>query len=92
MKQVDATHRGRPAGLNRLAGTLLVPTLALFPLGGCSPAFVDGPSPSPLPSVNASTTSYAAPTLDLLGVPATFLIGFGFGGFERSLGQGRRAR
>ncbi len=75
----------RWAGLKRMAGRVLIPVLVLFPLGGCSLAFVDGPSPSPSPSGNACTTSYAAPTLDLLGVPATFVLGFGFGGFERSL-------
>ncbi len=85
MKPLDATRRGCPAGLGRLARTLLIPALLLFPLGGCSLAFVDGPSRAPSPSGNACTRSYTAPTLDLLGVPATFVLGFGFGGFERSL-------
>ena len=85
MKPVDPTHRGSSAGLNRQAGTLLTAALVLLSLGGCSLAFVDGPSGTTSPSGNTCTTSYAAPTLDLLGVPATFLLGFGFGGFERSL-------
>ncbi len=85
MKPVDATDHGRSTSVDRLARRLLISALALFPLSGCSLAFVDGPSSTPSPSRNACTTSYAAPTLDLLGVPATFVLGFGFGGFERSL-------
>ena len=85
VKPVDATRGGCSSGLRKLAGTLLIPGLVLFPLGGCSLAFVDGPSRAPSPSGNACTRSYTAPTLDLLGVPATFVLGFGFGGFERSL-------
>lgn len=85
VKPVDATHRGPSAGLGRLARRLLISAFVLFPLSGCSLAFVDGPSSAPPPSGNPCTTSYAAPTLDLLGVPATFLLGFGFGGFEQSL-------
>ena len=85
MKPMDATHRGYSAGLNRQAGTLLMAALVPLSLGGCSLAFVDGPSGTPSPSGNTCTTSYAAPTLDLLGVPATFVLAFGFGGFERSL-------
>lgn len=85
MKPADATHPGYSAGSRKPIRTLLIPSLALFLLGGCSLAFVDGPSPSPSPSRNACTTSCAAPTLDLLGMPATFLLGFGFGGFDRSL-------
>lgn len=84
MKVVKATHLGFSAG-SKMTRMLLIPPLVLFPLGGCSSAFVDGPSRTPSPSRSACTTSYAAPTLDLLGVPATFLIGFGFGGFKRSL-------
>lgn len=76
---------GFSAGLVKLAGTLLIPALVLLPVGGCSLAFVDGPASTPSPSRNACTTSYAAPALDLLGVPTTFLLGFAFGGFERSL-------
>ena len=85
VRPVDTTRRSCSAGLKRTAGTRLIPALVLFLLGGCSLAFVDGPSPSPSPSGNACTTSYAAPTLDLLGVPATLVLSFGFGGFERSL-------
>lgn len=85
VKAVDATHRGPSAALDGLARRLLISALVLFPLSGCSLAFVDGPSSAPSPSGNACTTSYAAPTLDVLGVPATFALGFGFGGFERSL-------
>ena len=85
VRPVDATHRGRSAGLDKLGRKLLTSALVLLPLSGCSLAFVDGPSSTPPPSGNVCTTSYAAPTLDLLGVPATFLLGFGFGGFERSL-------
>ena len=85
VKPLDATRRSSSAGLNRLARRLLISALVLFALSGCSLAFVDGPSSTPSPSGNACTTSYAAPTLDLLGVPATFVLGFGFGGFERSL-------
>ena len=85
MKPMDETRRGPSPGSNRLAGTLSTTALVLLPLGGCSLAFVDGPSSNPSPSGNACTTSFAAPTLDLLGVPTTFVLGFGFGGFERSL-------
>lgn len=85
MKPVDTTRHGCSAHLKRNAGTLLIAAVALFPLGGCSLAFVDGPSRAPSPSRNTCTTSYTAPTLDLLGVPTTFLVGFGAGGFERSL-------
>ena len=85
VKPLDATHSACSAGLHRQAGMLLIPALVLFSLGGCSLAFVDGPRSTPSPSGNACTTSYTAPTLDLLGVPATFVLGFGFGGFERSL-------
>ena len=85
VKPLHATHRGPSADLDGLARRLLISALVLFPLSGCSLAFVDGPSSAPPPSGNACTTSYAAPTLDLLGVPATFVLGFGFGGFERSL-------
>ena len=84
-RTVDGVRQPSAGGLKRMAGTMLIPPLVLFPLGGCSLAFVDGPSPSPSPSGNTCTTSYAAPTLDFVGVPATFLLGFGFGGFERSL-------
>ena len=72
------------ATVNRLT-RIFVPVLAILPLGGCSLAFVNGPSSSPSPSRSSCTTSYAAPALDLLGVPATFVLGFGSGGFERSL-------
>ena len=85
VRPVEAIHDGRSAGVDRLGRRLLTSALVLFPLSGCSLAFVDGPSSTPPPSRNACTTSYAAPTLDLLGVSATFLLGFGFGGFERSL-------
>lgn len=85
MKPIDDARRGTSVGSKRLAGTLSIAALVLLPLGGCSLAFVDGPSSNPSPSGNACTTSYAAPTLDLLGVPTTFVLGFGFGGFERSL-------
>ena len=85
MKPVDASQRGPAAGLGRLSRRLLTTALVAFPLNGCSLTFVNGPSSAPSPSGNACTTSYAAPMLDLLGVPATFALGFGFGGFERSL-------
>ena len=86
VEAMDDTRRGIPLGANRLGGTLLTAAfVVLLPLGGCSLAFVDGPSSNPSPSGNACTTSYAAPALDLLGVPTTFVLGFGFGGFERSL-------
>jgi len=67
-----------------LKSIFVIPAIAL-PLGGCSLAFVGGPSPQQSAAGRSCTTSYTAPTLDLLGVPATFLLGFGFGGFERSL-------
>jgi len=72
------------AALKKLASIFVISALAL-PLGGCSLAFVAGPSPQQSAAGASCTTSYTAPTLDLLGVPATFLLSFGFGGFERSL-------
>lgn len=84
VKLLDANHFGCSAAPKTLTRILVIPALALFPLGGCSFAFVAGPSPRQS-AERPCTTSYAAPTLDLLGVPTTFLLSFGFGGLERSL-------
>lgn len=86
MELLDANRVGCLAvALKKLTRIFVIPALVLLPLGGCSLAFVSGPSPRQSGAGRPCTTSYTAPTLDLLGVPATFLLSFGFGGFERSL-------